>query len=155
MPQTTESMKAFLIKVVKEAYPSANTTPNLKENSSILRTLPVVAVRMGVSSESNDEPYGRQLSSTVTGDYEIYNFTLNCFNSNCLDDGVSRNKYALDMADSIKKYMNIHRGAYKISDNVDDIYALSVREANATEDGSGRISRAIITGKLDVSNTDS
>lgn len=109
--------------------------------------LPVVAVTLGITTLA-DQHYGLNFDSSTKGRYDDVPFNCYCFASACRESGYETNKYAQDLADDIKDYLETNRfnqSAY----NIKDIIGLDVRESDDTV-LPANIRRMIIRGLLHV-----
>ena len=122
---------------------------------NLARHLPFVQVRIGPVTKS-DEHYGLILESGDTevrqGRMEDWSFTLYCLASACKESGEESNRYAHQLADDIKDYLEQHRFEQS-SYMIDDIGDFSDRESNAGLPANLR--RVIVDGSLWITKTQS
>lgn len=140
-----EDYKQLLKDIVTASNSAFHVTGDPTEGPDVVK-MPFASVRIGPSI-SQDLVFGRK--TPEVGQYEIVNFSIHVFASNSTTG--EKAKLAHEAADDIKTYINQHRTAYKITNEVHDIYDITIRESPPK---SFKLSRMILEGKLWVKRKD-
>lgn len=105
----------------------ANSTGEWHDLPRHYAKMPLVTARLGPEIPS-DQHYGLQLDTSVKGRHDRVSFTVHCFASACKESGEESTKYAHDLADDIKDYLETNRFKQSIH-AIKDITDLTLRES--------------------------
>lgn len=139
--------KTLLKTMIGDTYFGFHVTGDPTEGPEVTK-MPFASVRVGPILQE-DLVFGRK--TPEAGQYEVVNFSIHVFASNCTTSGQEKAKYAHEAADVIIDRLNQYRTAYKVSNEVHDIYDVTVRESPPP---AYKLSRVIIEGKLWVKRKD-
>jgi len=105
--------------------------------------MPVVTVRIGPMT-INETAFGRKIRSDETGNYVSCFFTAHVWAENTTTSGVMRQQAAMNLADTIIKYLENYNGDEATS-GIAYFYDITFRETDH-ESGPLRYSRIIVEG---------
>lgn len=151
----TEAIKKRLMTLIANSstvLSSSNVTGDSDSIDSYLMDdkLPFVVVEFNPTMQQ--DTYGRRVASTQAGRFIEQPFTIMVFHSACSETGESSKRYVHQVADEILDYLDGRRASEK-SNKIEDIYGLSMRDADVAGAGDALV-RVIINGRLLVLRED-